>query len=256
MNPLARLSIIPRKDDDPQPMTDPAQHSIAIDATAALAQKLEGHELPRYIAVEGPIGVGKTTLATRLAAAFRYPVLLEPATENPFLDRFYREGRRYALPTQLFFLLHRAKQITDIDANDLLGRTLIADFLIDKDDLFARMTLDDSEYELYRQIQQNLSLNPPTPDLVIYLQAPVRVLLNRIQDRGIDYEREIDADYLDSLVGAYTEFFHYYDAAPLLVVNATAIDFAHNADHFETLIDQILDMGGSRHYFNPHPTLL
>lgn len=237
-------------------MTDPAQHSIAIEGTAALAQKLEGHDLPRYIAVEGPIGVGKTTLARRLAAAFRYPVLLEPATENPFLDRFYRDGRRYALPTQLFFLLHRAKQVTDIDVDDLLGPTLIADFLIDKDDLFARMTLDDSEYQLYRQIHENLALNPPTPDLVIYLQAPVGVLLNRIQERGIDYEREIDADYLESLVGAYTEFFHYYDAAPLLIVNAAAIDLAHNASHFETLVDQVLTMGGTRHFFNPHPTLL
>ncbi|MDH3640567.1 MAG: deoxynucleoside kinase [Gammaproteobacteria bacterium] len=237
-------------------MTNPAQHSIAIESTAALAQKLDGHDVPRYIAVEGPIGVGKTTLANKLAELFRYPMLLEPAAENPFLDRYYREGRRHALPTQLFFLLHRAQQIENIDANDLLGPTLVADFLIEKDDLFARMTLDDNEYQLYQQIHDSLNINPPTPDLVIYLQAPVSVLRNRIRERGIAYERDIESGYLDNLASAYTEFFHFYDAAPMLVVNAAAIDFANNADHFEALLDQILAMDGLRQYFNPNPTIL
>lgn len=222
----------------------------------ATTQKLQEHTPPRYITVEGPIGVGKTTLARRLADTLRYPLLLEPSTENPFLDRFYREGRRHALPTQLFFLLHRARQMAELEQEDLLGANLVADFLMEKDDLFARMTLDDNEYGLYRQIYDNLDLNPPKPELVIYLQAPVGVLLERIRRRGISYEREIGADYLETLNQAYTEFFHYYDAAPLLVVNAAEIDFASKPEHFTELLDQILTMDSLRQYFNPNPTLL
>ncbi len=211
---------------------------------------------PRFLAIEGPIGVGKTTLARRLADHFRYPLLLEPSTENPFLDRFYREGRRHALPTQLYFLLHRARQVAELPGDDLLGPTLVSDFLMEKDDLFARMTLDDHEYALYRQIYDSLELAPPQPDLVIYLQAPVDVLLARIRRRGIRYERDIEGGYLETLNRAYTEFFHYYDAAPLLVVNATEIDFANNDAHFDALLGQVLEMDGLRQYFNPNPTLL
>jgi len=213
-------------------------------------------QLPRYVVVEGPIGVGKTTLARRLADRFRYPLMLEPATDNPFLDRFYREGRRHALPTQLYFLLNRARQVTDLGGDDLLGPTLVADFLMEKDELFARMTLDDHEFTLYRQIYDSLDLQMPRPDLVIYLQAPVNVLLERIRRRGIPYERDIESDYLETLNRAYTEFFHYYDAAPLLVVNATEIDFANNDAHFDALLSQVLETDGLRQYFNPNPTLL
>ncbi len=212
--------------------------------------------LPRFVAVEGPIGVGKTTLARRLADHYRYPLLLEPAADNPFLDRFYRDGRRHALPTQLYFLLNRARQMTETRQQDLLGPTLVADFLLEKDDLFARLTLDEHEYTLYRQIYEHLDLDPPRPDLVIYLQAPAGVLQGRIRRRGIDYERSIDSAYLESLSRAYTEFFHYYDAAPLLVVNAAEIDFAHNDDHFAALLARIGNMEGLRQYFNPHATLL
>ena len=227
-----------------------------MESTAGLAQKIDGRELPRYVAVEGPIGVGKTTLARKLAEAFAYPLLLEPAAENPFLDRFYRDGRHNALPTQLFFLLHRAQQMTELGGNDLLGPMVVSDFLIEKDDLFARMTLDGNEYELYQQIHTNLAIDAPTPDLVIYLQAPVEVLLQRIRSRGIDYERHIDVAYLTTLADAYTEFFHFYTQAPLLVVNAGTIDFAGNAAHFDALLDQLLTMDGLRQYFNPNPTLL
>ena len=241
-------------------MSNPVQQTVPLDATievtAASLQKLAGHDLPKFIAVEGPIGVGKTTLANRLAQTLGYPILLEPAAENPFLDRYYRDGKRHALSTQLFFLLHRARQIADVEANDLLGTTLVADFLIEKDDLFARLTLDDHEYELYRQIHENLAIQAPTPDLVIYLQAPADILLERIRSRGIPYEREITAEYLESLSNSYTKFFHFYDASPLLVVNATAIDMVNNADHFDALLDQIVAMDGSRQYFNPNPTLL
>jgi len=227
-----------------------------MDIEAGALLKLENQVPPRYIAIEGPIGVGKTTLARKIAQIFNRPLLLEPAEDNPFLDRYYREGKRHALSTQLYFLLHRARQIEDISAGDLLEPTLVADFLIEKDDLFARLTLDDNEYALYRQIHESLALNAPHPDLVIYLQAPAQVLLSRIRRRGIRYESDIRTDYLESLIDTYTEFFHFYDAAPLLVVNATEIDIANNADHFDALVAQILSMDGPRQYFNPHPTLL
>lgn len=211
---------------------------------------------PKYIAVEGPIGVGKTTLARRLADTFHRPLLLEPAFENPFLDRFYRDGRRYALPTQLFFLLHRADQIARLADDDLIGPLLVADFLIEKDRLFASVTLDAHELDLYEQIYDTLAIRPPRPDLVVYLQAPVPVLLDRIRHRGIDYEQRIDAGYLATLSNAYAEFFHFYDATPLLIVNAAEVDFAHNDNHYRALLAQIRAMDSVRQYFNPNPTLL
>ncbi|MDP6829212.1 MAG: deoxynucleoside kinase [Pseudomonadales bacterium] len=228
----------------------------ATETQGALSRKISTNVWPRYVAVEGPIGVGKTTLASKLATVLHYPLMLEPSVENPFLGRFYQEGRRHALPTQLFFLLHRARQMADLPEHDLVGPNVVADFLIEKDRLFAQLTLDNNEYELYQRIHESLAIAPPTPDLVIYLQAPVNILAGRIRRRGVEFERDIAEDYLESLVDAYTEFFHFYDDAPLLVVNAAEIDFANNADHFEALLDQILAMDGLRHYFNPNPTLL
>lgn len=211
---------------------------------------------PQYLAIEGPIGVGKTTLAKRLANLLDYPLLLEPVTENPFLDRFYSEGTNQALPTQLFFLLQRAKKVQDMPGNDLLDRALVTDFMIEKDDLFATLTLDPAELDLYRQIHNSLKLVPPRPDLVIYLQAPARILKQRVFRRGIDFEQSIHIDYLDALADSYAEFFHYYDDAPVLIVNAAEIDFANNEDHFNALLEQILQMEGTRQFFNPNPTLL
>ena len=218
--------------------------------------RLNDNDLPRYVAVEGPIGAGKTTLATRLAETFNYQLLLEPASDNPFLDRFYREGRRHALPTQLFFLLHRADQVAKLAGPDLVGPTVISDFLIEKDRLFAELTLDQNELALYEQIYDNLMLDPPAPDLVIYLQAPISVLLDRIRERGIASEQHIDGDYLNTLSEAYTDFFHFYDQAPLLIVNAEEADFSHNDNHFDALLEQVVQMNGIRQYFNPHPTLI
>jgi len=213
-------------------------------------------DLPRFVAVEGPIGVGKTTLARRLSETFRHPILMEPAAENPFLDRFYREGGRHALPTQLFFLLHRARQLTELGEGDLFHPTLVADFLMQKDRLFAEITLDANELQLYDQIYAKLAINTPTPDLVVYLQAPADVLFERIRRRGIASEQHITQDYLAALIDAYTRFFHFYDDAPLLIVNAAEIDFVNNDAHYEQLVAQIRHMSGMRQYFNPHPTLI
>jgi len=224
------------------------------DLTAAVTNKINAAKLPGYIAVEGPIGVGKTTLTQRLANVFGYQTLLEPAAENPFLDGFYR-GQQ-ALATQLFFLLHRTQQIHNIKQDDLVGNRLVADFLMAKDRLFAQLTLDENELSLYEQIYQSLDVQAPIPDLVIYLQAPAPVLLTRIRQRGIASEQHMEAPYLERLVDAYTEYFHFYDDAPLLVVNAAEIDLANNDQHFETLLQQVLNIDGMRHYFNPHPTLL
>lgn len=221
-----------------------------------LASALEDQQFPRYIAIEGPMGVGKTTLAQRLAESLRYPTVLGPSTDNPFLDRFYQEGISQALPTQLFFLLHRARQVSQLPKDDFLGPTLVADFLIEKDRLFAQLTLDTAELSLYDQIHKSLKINPPAPDLVLYLQAPVEVLRQRIQHRGIDFEQNMGSDYLTALADAYTDFFHYYSDAPVLIVNAAEIDFANNDDHYELLVDQILKMDGTRQFFNPNPSLL
>jgi len=217
---------------------------------------LDDFELPRFIAVEGPIGVGKTTLATKLAESFRYPTLLEPSTENPFLDRFYREGGRHALPTQLFFLLHRSQQLTELGTTGLFSPVVVADFLMQKDRMFAEITLDSNELELYEQIHENLDIKPPRPDLVIYLQAPERVLFERIRSRGVASEQHINDEYLHTLVEAYARFFHFYDEAPVLIVNATEGDLVGDDDHYRELIERIVNMNGLRQYFNPHPTLI
>ncbi len=237
-------------------MSRPAEH---YDLTGDLAVKIRAAQkqskVPTYIAVEGPIGVGKTTLSKRLASVFGYQTLLEPAAENPFLGDFYRRSGQ-ALATQLFFLLHRARQINELQTDDLLGNQIVADFLMAKDALFAKLTLDDHEFQLYEQINTSLQLRPPKPDLVIYLQAPTAVLMQRIRNRGIDFEQHIEGGYLDNLIAAYTEFFHFYDSSPLLVVNAAEIDFAHNDQHFVALVERVLSMDGMRQYFNPHPTLI
>ena len=210
-----------------------------------------GGERPDYIVVEGPIGVGKTSLARRLADTFGSELLLEGAAENPFLDRFYRNPRAAAMQTQLFFLLQRAQQMQELRQGDMFEPVRVADFLMDKDRLFARLTLDNEEYKLYDQVYSHLTIDVPKPDLVIYLQAPVDVLIKRINKRGIGYERGMEPNYLKSLCDAYTQFFHFYDEAPLLIVNAADIDFANNDDDYELLYQRITEVKSGRHYFNP-----
>ena len=213
-------------------------------------------QAPRFIAVEGPIGVGKTSLTKRLAETFNYELLLENAEENPFLDRFYQNPRQHALATQLFFLFQRAQQIAESRQSDLFEPVRVSDFLIDKDRLFAELNLEKDEYDLYHKVYQHLVIDAPKPDLVIYLQAPTEVLLQRIQKRGILSEQMIESEYLNQLNRAYTEFFHYYSDSKLLIVNSAEIDFVANDEDYEQLVTYILSLPNGTHYFNPKPTLL
>lgn len=212
---------------------------------------LRGRTPPAFIAVEGPIGVGKTTLAKRLAETFNYQTLLERAEENPFLERFYRNRKQAALATQLFFLFQRTQQIQNLRQADIFEPVRVSDFLIEKDPLFARVNLDSDEYQLYEKVFRQLTIDAPVPDLVIYLQASTDVLLSRIESRGIGYEQSISRDYLEALNEVYSEFFLYYDGAPLLIVNASEIDLVNRQSDYEQLVDYLLDIRSGRHYFNP-----
>jgi len=205
----------------------------------------------RYVVIEGPIGVGKTSLAQRLASQYGADLVLERAEENPFLERFYRSPRTGAFPAQLFFLFQRARQMQQLRQSDLFAPLRFADFLLEKDRLFARLTLDDEEYALYEQVYERLAIDAPVPDLVVYLQAPADVLQERIARRGIRYEQGMEREYLERLVDAYTRFFHLYDAGPLLIVNAAEADFVGNESHFAQLQAEIGRPRRGRHYFNP-----
>jgi len=206
---------------------------------------------PRFIAVEGPIGVGKTALARRLADSLSASLILEEVVENPFLERFYRDGRPAALPAQMFFLFARARQLETLRQSDLFASVRVADYLFAKDRLFAELNLDPDELALYDQVADKLGVEAPVPDLVIYLQASVDVLMERIARRGIDYERMLDRSYLERLADTYARFFHSYNEGPLLIVNASDIDPVHNDADYEQLFQQIERTTGGRHFFNP-----
>jgi len=208
----------------------------------------------RFIAVEGPIGVGKTTLARRLCEAFGAEALLERAEENPFLERFYRQPRQHALATQLYFLFQRSRQLAELRQADLFQPFTVADFLLEKDRLFARLNLDDDEFHLYQQAYAALAPQAPSPDLVIYLQAPVAVLRARIQARGIPYEQQMEEGYLARVAEAYTQLFFHYQGSPLLIVNVEAVDLVNDDEAFALLVDEVRRVGPGRHYFNPLPT--
>jgi deoxyguanosine kinase len=205
----------------------------------------------QFIVIEGPIGVGKSSLARRLCASLGAEAVLEQAAENPFLERFYRNPRDGALPAQLYFLFQRAQQLAALNQQDMFAPLRVADYLLEKDRLFARVTLDDAEFGLYEQVYTKLDVQAPKPDLVVYLQAPVDVLLERIAKRGIRYEQQIERAYLERLNEAYARFFHEYEAAPLLIVNAASIDPINNQADYDELLAAISRMKRGRLYYNP-----
>ena len=204
----------------------------------------------RHIVVEGPIGAGKTSLARRIAETAGAALMLEAPEDNPFLERFYRDMARYALPTQLFFLFQRIHQLAELRQPDMFKGTTIGDFLFEKDPLFARLTLTDDELALYEQMYRHLKPQAPVPDLVIYLQAEPATMIERVRRRGHAHEAPISESYLTRLAERYTRFFHHYDAAPLLIINADHFNFIENDADFALLLRHIREMRGKREYVN------
>ncbi len=207
----------------------------------------------RYIVVEGPIGVGKTHLVKRLAESLSGSILLEEPENNPFLEKFYLHPKQSALPTQLSFLMQRVKLSKTLEQDDFFNDLRVADFMVEKDRLFAQITLDDDELALYNMVYDNLTMQHRKPDLVIYLQAPLSVLKTRVSQRGIGYEQRIEDAYLKRLTDSYADFFHYYDESPLLIVNAEQIDLVNSEQDYQNLLSQISSLHSGRQYYNPLP---
>lgn len=205
----------------------------------------------KYIAIEGPIGVGKTSLAKLISNELSGTLLCEQVEENPFLKDFYKDRKKYSFQTQLYFLLNRYQQQVELNQCDLFSSTIISDYVFAKDRIFAYMNLDENEVHLYEEIYKLLDAKIPKPDLVIFLQASPEVLIERVKIRSRDYEREINTDYLEALMHAYNEFFFHYDESPLLVINSSEIDFVNNSGDFDLLMKEIMDMRGGVKHFLP-----
>ena len=204
----------------------------------------------RYVVVEGPIGCGKTSLAQKLGHRLGATLLLEDPKANPFLPLFYRDVRRYALPTQLFFLFQRVGQLESLKQPDLFEKPTLADYTLAKDPLFARLTLDDAEFQLYSRIYEHVKPQAPAPDLVVYLQASVDTLISRVKRRGTPMESGIDEDYLRRVSEAYSRYFLNYDESPLLIVNSERLNFVDVPEHLDLLVEHIQAMRGGREFFN------
>ncbi len=206
---------------------------------------------PHHLVIEGPIGVGKTELATRLARTLGYRTVLEDGAANPFLPSFYRaDRRRVALATQLSFLVQRTQQLQVLLQGDIFAQAHVADYLIEKDRLFAELNLNTDEFKLYEALYARLSADLPNPDLVVYLQAPTALLMQRIHHRGIPYERRIQRDYIERLSEAYSRFFFHYHAAPLLIINTAEVNLLHNADDYRDFLSLLNRVDSGHHYFN------
>jgi len=208
---------------------------------------------PSFLVVEGPIGVGKTSLVKRLAETFDSALLLENAEQNPFLESFYQQRSQVAFQTQLFFLFQRSKQMNGLRQHDMFMRSMIADFMLDKDRLFAELNLDNNEMALYDEIYSKMSMEAPRPDLVVYLQAPVEILQDRINKRRRPGEQDMDPGYLHKLINAYNGYFSRYDASPLLIINASHINPLESEDDYQSLVNKICTIKAGRHFFNPLP---
>lgn len=207
-------------------------------------------ESSQFIVVEGPIGVGKTSLAKKLSESLSGTLILEDIDNNPFLDRFYKGGRG-ALPAQLHCLFQRAKQLEILRQSDLFSSIYVADFHLEKDKLFASVNLDSSELELYEKVYENMDIENVVPDLVIYLQANPSVLLERIARRNVPSEKFIDRNYLENITESFARHYHSYDDGPLLIVNTASIDPLNNENEYVQLLEQIKTTKGGRHFFNP-----
>jgi len=216
---------------------------------------LETAQPPKFIVVEGPIGVGKSSLAKRLAKSFGCDAVKEKADENPFLEHFYTNTDQSALPVQLHFLTERVKQWNELSQSDIFSSGVVSDFMLEKDPIFAKLTLTDEEYKLYDQMYRSLSVQATKADLIVYLQAPVEVLQTRIKKRGIKHEKKISGEYLQKLSDAYTAFFHNYNSGPLLIVNASDINPVDNDADYEHLLKHICSTRSGRHFINPLPIL-
>jgi len=210
----------------------------------------------KYIIIEGPIGVGKTSLSNKLALEWDADLVLENVDDNPFLSKFYKNPREVSLQTQLYFLLTRTRQVQAFKQQDIFSNARVSDFMLQKDRLFAQVTLNNEEYDLYDQLYSYMAVDIPKPDLIIYLQAPIDTLIKRIKKRGRNFEKYIDAEYLERLNAMYLKFFNTYDASPLLIINAGDIDFVNNENDYKNLLDKIYSIEKGRHYFNPLASII
>ena len=210
----------------------------------------------KYIVIEGPIGVGKTSLANKLSLEWDVDLILENVDDNPFLSKFYKNQREVSFQTQLYFLLTRTRQVQAFKQQDIFSKTRVSDFMLQKDRIFAQVTLNNEEYDLYDQLYSYMTVDIPKPDLLIYLQAPVKVLMKRIKKRGRNFEKYITNEYLEKLNSMYLKFFDTYNSSPLLIVNAEDIDFVHNKVDYKNLLNKIYSIEKGKHYFNPMASII